>query len=224
MAATRDRPERARERQRRLALLASLMVPLLVLAGVLAPGVVQVMAQSLEPDRATERPPLVRTAGPLERRPLLVPRDFSAGFLPELIDLERLFEAQRYRFASSDGRIARLPSFARHHGDSIVLDDVGPVVEEVAFGDALITGAPTQRQLVEADDSLFPLCGVLPAANCVRFDDFTSGGGGGFSVIPEPSTGVLVAMGLVMLALGRRRNRTFPRGPQALRPAATSSR
>ncbi len=223
MAATRDRPERARERQRRLALLALLMVPLLVLAGLLAPGVVQVMAQSLEPDRATERPPLVRTVGPLERRPLLVPRDFSAGFLPELIDLERLFEAQRYRLASSDDRIARLPSFARHHGDSIVLDDVGPVVEEVAFGDALITGAPTQRQWVEADDSLFPLCGVLPAANCVRFDDFTSGGGG-FAVVPEPSTGVLVAMGLVMLALGRRSSRPFPRGPHALRPAATSSR
>ena len=223
MAATRDRPERARERQRGLALLASLMVPLLVLAGLLAPGVVQVMAQSLEPDRATERPPLVRTVGPLERPPLLVPRDFSAGFLPELIDLERLFEAQRYRLASSDDRSARLPSFARHHGDSIVLDDVGPVAEEVVFGDALITGAPAERQLVEADDSLFPLCGVLHAANCVRFDDFTSGGGG-FAVVPEPSTGLLVAGGLLMLALGRRRSRPFPGGTPASRRAATSSR
>ncbi len=223
MAATRDRPERARERQRGLALLASLMVPLLVLAGLLAPGVVQVMAQSLEPDRATERPRLVRTAGPLERRPLLVPRDFSAGFLPELIDLERLFEAQRYRLASSDDRIARLPSFARHHGDSIVLDDLGPVVEKVVFGGAPITGAPTQRKRVEVDDSLFPLCGVLPAASCVRFDDFTSGGGG-FAVVPEPTTGVLVAVGLVMLALGRRSSRPFASGPQALAPGATSSR
>ncbi len=123
-----------------------------------------------------------------------------------------------------DDRSARLPSFARHHGDSIVLDDVGPVAEDVAFGDALVTGAPTERQLVEADDSLFALCGVLPAANCVRFDDFTSGGGGRFAVVPEPSTGVLVAMGLVMLALGRRSSRPFASGPHALPPGATSSR
>ena len=144
MAASRSRPERTRQWERRYALLASLMVPLLVLAGLLAPGVVQVMAQSLESDQATERPPLVQTVGPLERLPLLVPRDFSAGFLPELIDLERLFEAQRRRLASSDHGNARLPSFARHHGDSIVLDDVGPVAEDVAFGDALMTGAPTE--------------------------------------------------------------------------------
>ncbi len=143
--------------------------------------------------------------------------------MPELIDLERLFEAKRYRLASSDDRIARLPSFARHHGDSIVLDDLGPVVEKVVFGCAPITGAPTQRKRVEVDDSLFPLCGVLPAASCVRFDDFTSGGGG-FAVVPEPTTGVLVAMGLVMLALGRRSSRPFASGPQALAPGATSSR
>jgi hypothetical protein len=223
MAASRSRPERTRQWERRYALLASLMVPLLVLAGLLAPGVVQVMAQSLESDQATERPPLVQTVGPLERLPLLVPRDFSAGFLPELIDLERLFEAQRRRLASSDHGNAPLPSFARHHGDSIVLDDVGPVAEDVAFGDALITGAPTERLLLKADDSLFPLCGVLHAANCVRFDDFASGGGG-FSVVPEPSTGLLMAGGLLILALGRRRSRPFPSGTHASRSAATSSR
>ena len=100
---------------------------------------------------------------------------------------------------------------------------MGPVAEDVAFGDALITGAPTERQRVEADDSLFPLCGVLHAANCVRFDDFTSGGGG-FPMVPEPSTGLLVAGGLLMLALGRRRSRPFPSRTHASRSAATSSR
>ena len=79
------------------------------------------------------------------------------------------------------------------------------------FGDALITGAPTERQRLEAGDSLFPLCGVLHATHCVRFDDFTSGGGG-FAVVPEPSTGWLVAGGLLMLALGRRRSRPLPGG------------
>ncbi len=209
MAATRNRPERERQAQRRLALLSSFMIPLLVLAGLLAPGVVQVMAQSTERVPAIERPPLVQTAGPLERRPLLVPRDFSSGFLPELVDFERLFEGQRYRLASNDQSNA-LPSFPRHHGDSIVLDDVGPVVEQVAFGDALITGAPTHRRLVEPDDSFFALCGVLPAANCVRFDDFTSGGGGGHALVPEPSSGLMMALGLVMLAVAGRRQRTAP--------------
>ena len=211
MAATRNRPERERQAQRRLALLSSFMIPLLVLAGLLAPGVVQVMAQSAERELAIERPPLVQTAGPLERRPLLVPRNFSSGYLPELVDFERLFEGQRYRLASNDQSNA-VPSFPRHHGDSIVLDDVGPVVEQVAFGDALITGAPTHRQLVEPDDSLFPLCGVLPAANCVRFDDFTggTGGGGGLAVVPEPSSGLMMALGLVMLAVAGRRQRSAP--------------
>ncbi len=100
---------------------------------------------------------------------------------------------------------------------------MGPFVEEVAFGDALITGASPQQQLAAADDSLFPLCGVLHAANCVRFDDFASGGGG-FSVVPEPSTGLLMAGGLLILALGRRRSRPFPSGTHASRSAATSSR
>ena len=212
MAATRNRPERERQAQRRLALLSSFMIPLLVLAGLLAPGVVQVMAQSTERVPAIERPPLVQTAGPLERRPLLVPRNFSSGFLPELVDFERLFEGQRYRLASND-RSDALPSFPRHHGDSIVLDDVGPVVEQVAFGDALITGAPTHRQLVEPDDSFFALCDVLPAANCVRFDDFTSGGGGGgggLAMVPEPSSGLMMALGLVMLAVAGRRQRNAP--------------
>ena len=79
------------------------------------------------------------------------------------------------------------------------------------FGDALITGAPTERQRWRPTTAVFPLCGVLHATNCVRFDDFTSGGGG-FAVVPEPSTGWLVAGGLLMLALGRRRSRPLPGG------------
>ena len=66
------------------------LFPLLVAGGFLAPGVIQVLALAQELTES-ERDRLVDRTGPYARRPLLVPRDFSAGFIPELLDLDQLF-------------------------------------------------------------------------------------------------------------------------------------
>jgi hypothetical protein len=182
------------------------LFPLLVAGGFLAPGVIQVLALAQELTES-ERAPLVDRTSPYARRPLLVPRDFSAGFTPELLDLDQLFLGSEYRVGVSADRLARVASFPRSHGDAIVLDDVGEFVKDTTFKDILMD-QPFPRLLAgDPDADLLPLCGTLHAGNCVRDDDLTGGGGGGDveegQLIPEPGTGVLVALGLT--ALGRRR-------------------
>ena len=59
------------------------------------------------------------------------------------------------------------------------------------------------------DDGPLPLCGTLHQGNCVREDDLVGGGGTieEGQPIPEPSTSVLVALGLTALGLHRRGSR-----------------
>ena len=74
----------------------------------------------------------------LGRSPLLVPRDFSAGFIPELLDLDQLFRDTEFRVDPSGERLARLLAFPRSHGDAIVLDDVDGYPLDLLFDDALV--------------------------------------------------------------------------------------
>jgi len=179
-----------------------------VAGGFLAPGVIQVLALAQELTES-ERAPIVDRTNPYARRPLMVPRDFSAGFIPELLDLDQLFLGSEYRIQVSADRLARVTSFPRSHGDVIALDDVGEFTDDITFKDILMDEPAPTLLADSSDGDLLPLCGTLHAGNCVRDDDLT---GGGREVeegapIPEPGTGVLVALGLTALGWRRRVSR-----------------
>jgi hypothetical protein len=185
-------------------------------AGLLAPGFVQIISAQEQPANTD---PALRNV-PLDRPPLLVPRDYSAGFVPELLDLEELFSTNGQNL--TDAQLARLLSFPRSHGDQIVLDDSDPEVRGIAFRDALMAAALVDALF--ALDPLHPLSNPLPRGNDVRPDDFPGSGVGQtlkkpptatdepLPVIPEPGTGVLLAGGLVALGLAR-----SPRNGRAIR-------
>jgi hypothetical protein len=184
------------------------LFPLLVAGGFMAPNVVRVLAFAQEITES-ERAPVVDRTNAYARRPLLVPRDFSAGFIPELLDLDQLFLGSEYSLSRSADRLARITSFPRSHGDAIVIDDVGDPVEDIVFEDVLMDEPQPMLLAGDPNAELLPLCGTLHAANCVRDDDFThtnvefqEG-----QPIPEPSTAMLVALGLAAIACRRRISR-----------------
>ena len=178
-------------------------------------GGVALAGRDRTPDRGTvaefavgETPPLDFDASKLGRSPLLVPRDFSAGFIPELLDLDQLFRDTEFRVDPSGERLARLLAFPRSHGDAIVLDDVDGYPLDLLFDDALVADsiASVPDGLTDAF-GLGPIGGSIPLGNRVRFDDFPGSepddAPGG--VIPEPATGFLFALGLGALGIRRRR-------------------
>ena len=209
MADAAKRPNPVRRWSGRIAVVLFSLFPLGVLAGLLSPGVIglQTVAETVAEVAAGETPPLDFSGLGLRRSPLLVPRDFSAGFVPELLDLDQLFRDTEFRVDPSGERLARLLAFPRSHGDAIVLDDVDGYPLDLLFDDALVgdTIASIPDGLTDAF-GLGPIGSSLPLGNRVRFDDFPGGSSapsGG--VIPEPDTGFLLALGLCALGLLRRR-------------------
>ena len=209
MAEAAKRPNRARRWQGRIAVVIFSLFPLAVLAGLLSPGVIglQTSAEVAAAESATAAGSLDFSSVNLGRSPLLVPRDFSAGFIPELLDLDQLFLDTAFRVDPSGERLARLLSFPRSHGDAIVLDDVDGTPLDLLFDDALVgdTIASVPDGLPDAF-GLGPIGSSVPMGNRVRFDDFPSGSprSPGTPVIPEPSTGMLIAFGLGLIAIRRR--------------------
>jgi len=187
---------------------------MLIGVGVLAPGFVQIIAA--EDAVETESPPLQNR--PLDRRPLLVPRDYSAGFVPELLDLEELFSTSGY--TPSDAQLSRLLGFPRSYGDEVVLDDSDPELRAIGFRDALAAAVIAKADFTS--DPFLPLSNPLPYGDGLRDDDFPGSGVGNplkkpatstndpLPVIPEPGTGALLACGLVALGLVR-----SPRRPRS---------
>src|SRR5262245_42196888 len=131
------RPRRSR---RRAAALAMVLFPLLVSAGVLAPGWVQFALQSGGGAGSGIEP--TAPLAPLDRRPLPAPRDPALEFTPVALELDRIFFQTRFRGTDpapdydgtlldgagagpTPGEIAQLMSFPRHDTDPIVLDQLG---------------------------------------------------------------------------------------------------
>lgn len=206
----KNRKQKARTRPVRHGLVVSilLLLPFLAIGGALAPGLVTVQYEEEEELAPRQRVPYrpVRLA----RRPLLVPRDFSMGFVPEIMDLERLFMGTQYRADIGD-RYTRLPSFPRSRGDVIVLDDVDTFLTDTLFKDTLQPGVVADATAIW-DPNVFD---VIPDTTGFdgsnQFDDFTGQGSVRDTpppIIPEPRTGSLVVLGLIGLALRAHRRRS----------------
>lgn len=180
-----------------------LLLPLFVIAGTLVPGYVSVAVED-EDESAVESPRKRKRFRPVRtsRQPLLVPRDYSIGFVPELLDLEQLFMGSQTRTDVGE-RVARLPSFPTSRGDVIVLDDVDSYVGETIFKDVL-AAAPVADSSDLFDPSLFrKLPNPTGFDTGYEFDDFAGTGDGTPALevpIPEPRTAFTLALGLCGLA------------------------
>jgi hypothetical protein len=182
------------------------LFPLLVATGFFAPGFVRLFATAQEDDPGV-RAVIVDRIGPYGHRPLLVPRDFSAGFVPELLDLDQLFVLEGGHLDPAGQQVARVSAFDRSYGDSITRDGVAQMIMDIVFKDALMDVEAVPDPVfatMDRDGVNLGVCGTLHAANCIRDDDLTS-----VSVVlpipvPEPGTATLLTLGLLGLSLAGR--------------------
>jgi len=186
------------------------LLPLLVGAGLLLPGFVRVRAQAEEP-AATLGPPPARSPLRLPRAPLLVPYDFSVAFTPEVVDLDHLFFRTRHDASVAAGQARRF-AFPRSHGDVIVLDDLARGLPEFVFPESIVARALSQPGPDFPTRGFGGFIGISSSGSggvidTPPFDPSQGSGGTPSNVIPEPGTGLLVALGLALASAWRRRYR-----------------
>ena len=206
MATAREASTRQSPWPARVVVLAGVLFPLLVTGGVLAPRVISLMADTETVGTATESesPTTLDFSKPMPGKPpLLLPRDYDAGFVPELLDLQNLFTGSTQTADQMAQEYARLLGFPRSHGDVIVMDDVDREIRDVIFRDPVMVGAETAYP--RPNPALLPIGDPRPLGGGLRFDDPQATGEGPVAPVPEPGTAALLASGLVALALRHRR-------------------
>src|SRR5262245_53019158 len=164
-----EQPEQAKAPKRarsKAAVAAIALFPLLVSAGVFAPGVVQLALQiggAMAGQSQAGTPP-----GPLDHQPLPARRDPPLAFTPVGVELDRLFFESLFRGADAAadgtrgargrGPEGRGPAgFPRHDADGIVSDEEGSEVA-VIFDDALIPKEAPEIAMLDLDKFFLPLC------------------------------------------------------------------
>jgi hypothetical protein len=205
MAAELDSETRHSPWPARVVILAGILFPMLVTGGVLAPRIITFMAEPvLEGEKTVEPETKLDFSRPLHGKPpLLLPRDYEAGFVPELLDLQNLFTDSNRNPDEIAREYARLLGFPRSHGDVIVMDDVDREIRDVIFKDPVMVGAETAYP--RPNPALLPIGDPRPLGDGLRFDDPQATGEGPVAPVPEPGTAVLLASGLAILALRHRR-------------------
>jgi hypothetical protein len=208
MATVREDSTRNSRWPARVVVLAGILFPLLVAGGVLAPQVISVMAGTEIQSTATEPEPEVDLdfSRPMPGKPpLLLPRDYDAGFVPELLDLQNLFNEASQDPNRMAQEYARLLGFPRSHGDVIVMDDVDREIKDVIFKDPVMVGAETAYP--RPNPALLPIGEPRPLGDGLRYDDPQGSGEGPVAPVPEPGTAALLATGLAILAFRHRYQR-----------------
>jgi len=184
MATAREESTRQSPWPARVVVLAGVLFPLLVTGGVLAPRVISLMADPVIESTATEAesPATLDFSKPLPGKPpLLLPRDYDAGFVPELLDLQNLFSAASHTADQMAEEYARLLGFPRSHGDVIVMDDVDREIRDVIFKDPVMVGAETAypRRSLRFPSPERQHCS-LPDSSSSRFDTDSADPAGGY--------------------------------------------
>ena len=188
-----------------------LLLPLLAVLGSLAPVFVTVQYEEEEVFAPPKREPqrVVRLA----HRMLLAAQDYSARWIPEMVDLDKLFASPRYRVhrrAQVGERRTEMPQFPQTRGEMIVLSDVDNYIADTLFKDALQPGVVADATAVW-DPRLFDVISdTTRPGSTDQFDDFTGQDEDDEpppAIVPEPGTGSLLALGLIALALRARQRK-----------------
>ncbi len=203
-----ERNEQTERRKRSALVVLFSLMPMLIGLGVLAPGMVQVMAvESDQLDGGHVR--ITRRLSRYAHQPMLLPRDFSPGFVPELLDLDHLFSRVEYAGDPKARERVLLPNFESKFGNVIVLDDVDQRLREIVFKDPVLDNQLASNRYPPPAADLTPLGDSLTLTPGPRYDDYLGPqvDVGEDFVVPEPSTGLLFGLGLALLGGTRRARR-----------------